>query len=199
MKSRAVGETDPARGFALVDALVSLAVVGILLGVSVPTSMAALERQRVAAAARYLAGAIAEARLAAVGGGEVTGLWFGDAPATLPLLEDGDGDGLTADDRRTGIDRSLRTFDGLSTFKDVRLCVSRGGPGPDGTEALEPGSRAVRLGSEDLLRFAADGQGTSGSVYVCVPGGAQAVVRVFGSTGRTRVLLQQPDGRWVAA
>lgn len=191
---------DP--GIGLVDLLVVVATVVILLGVSIPVSLDAMERQRVESAARFIAGVIAEARMAALTRGEATGLSFGSEEGQRPVLQlvqDGDGDGVNTDDRTRGVDRIVRTFGGLESYRGVGLCITRSGPSPDAAEQLTAGARAIRFGADDTLRFGPDGVGTSGSVYVCVEGGAQAAVRVFGTTGRVRVLLQRADGSWASS
>lgn len=186
-------------GLALADLMAVLATTLILAGASVPASLGYLDRQRVAAAARYIAGAVAEARSAALSSGEATGLSvdpvLGTAPS-LQLIEDGDGDGVTAEDRRSGVDRTSRIWAGLADYRGVGLCISRSGPSPEPGEQLIGGAPPVRLGTDAMLRFGSSGLGSSGSVYLCTKSGAQAAIRIFGPTGRVRVFVQEANGSW---
>ena len=62
--------------------------------------------------------------------------------------------------------------------------------------AAAPGVDPIKLGSSDLLSFSSLGTSSSGSLYIR-GNGAQYVVRVFGETGRTRVLVYVPrTGKW---
>jgi hypothetical protein len=186
-------------GLALADLMAVVATTLILAGASVPASLGYMDRQRVVSAARYIAGAVAEARVAALSSGEATGLSVeseqGEGPS-LQLIEDGDGDGVTAEDRRSGVDRTSRLWGGLADYRGVRLCIRRSGPSPEPAEQLIAGSPPIRLGADALLRFGPSGLGSSGSVYFCTQSGAQAAIRIFGPTGRVRVFVQSANGSW---
>lgn len=186
-------------GLALADLMVVLATTMILAGASVPASLSYVDRQYVVSAARYVAGAVAESRAAALSSGEATGLTVESEPGgriSLHLIEDGDGDGVSAEDRRGGVDRTSRVWSGLADYRGVELCISRTGPSPEPGEQLIGGSAPVRLGGDAILRFGSSGLGSSGSIYLCTQSGAQAAIRIFGPTGRVRVFVQSPTGSW---
>ena len=51
-----------------------------------------------------------------------------------------------------------------------------------------PGADPVKLGASNILTFTAIGSSSSGSLYVLGRSGAQYVIRIFGDSGKTRVL-----------
>jgi hypothetical protein len=65
---------------------------------------------------------------------------------------------------------------------------------PGGTA---PGSDPIRLGSGNIASFSAMGTSSSGTVYIRSRRDAQYAVRIFGETGKTRMLKFEPrTGRW---
>ena len=56
---------------------------------------------------------------------------------------------------------------------------------PGGTA---PGTDPIRLGSADMASFSAAGTSSSGTVYIRSRRDAQYAVRIFGETGKTRML-----------
>jgi hypothetical protein len=59
-------------------------------------------------------------------------------------------------------------------------------------------SDPVQIGASGLMTFTPMGTGTSGTVYVRGRGSVQYAVRVFGVTGRTRVLRYEAGtGAWL--
>ena len=58
-----------------------------------------------------------------------------------------------------------------------------------------PGTDPIKLGSGSLLTFSAQGTSSSGSVYIRGRGAAQYVIRVFGETGKVRILKYDANSR----
>src|SRR5207249_9048783 len=86
-----------------------------------------------------------------------------------------------------GTDRQLVAPERLPDhFRGVDFGALPGLPSvdPGGTP---PGTDPVRLGSGNLATFAAAGTSSSGSVYIRGTN-AQYVVRIYGQTGKVRVL-----------
>ena len=101
---------------------------------------------------------------------------------------DGNGDGVRTADISNAVDRPLGAVEQLGdVFPGVDFGALPGLPSvdPGGTP---PGSDPIRLGASDILSFSAMGTSSSGSVYIRGRGAAQYVIRVFGETGRTRIL-----------
>jgi hypothetical protein len=65
---------------------------------------------------------------------------------------------------------------------------------PSGTA---PGTDPIRLGASSLASFTAFGTSSSGTVYIRGRGDSQYAVRIFGDTGKTRMLkFDRHAGRW---
>jgi hypothetical protein len=110
---------------------------------------------------------------------------------------DGNRNGVRSADIQNGTDRQLvpaeRLFD---QFPGVDFGALPGLPSvdPGGTP---PGSDPVRLGSSSLATFAPAGTSSSGSLYIRGPRNTQYVVRIYGQTGKTRVLkFDLRTGKW---
>jgi type II secretory pathway pseudopilin PulG len=113
-------------------------------------------------------------------------------------------------------------------FGNVSFGVSGPAPPIEaGGERLDTGDDPIRVGASRILSFSATGRGSSGTLYVCGRGGAgtgtgsggsgggaaggavsagggscqggqQFAVRVFGQTGRVRLLqFRTSDGQWI--
>ena len=60
-----------------------------------------------------------------------------------------------------------------------------------------PGTDPIRLGSGNIASFSALGTSSTGTVYIRSRRDAQYAVRIYGETGRTRMLKFEPrTGRW---
>ena len=145
---------------------------------------------RAAGAARYVASVFQRARMEAVARSANVAIQFQPSASTYGcvLVVDGNADGVRTTDLRRGIDRGLTVIEHLpDNFPGVDFGVVPGLPpvDPGGTP---PGTDPIKLGSSNLLSFAPTGSSSSGSVYIRGQRSIQFVVRVFGETGRTRVL-----------
>ena len=101
---------------------------------------------------------------------------------------DGNGNGVRTLDIEGNVDRPLDTLTYLSDqFPGVAIAVG-------GTAGTDP----VRLGSTNILSFTPLGTATAGSVFVRGRDRSQYVVRILGTTGRTRVQRYiEHLGTWV--
>jgi hypothetical protein len=53
------------------------------------------------------------------------------------------------------------------------------------------------VGRSSLISFSPLGTGTSGTLYLAADEGPQMALRIFGATGRMRVLrFEEPTGQW---
>jgi type II secretory pathway pseudopilin PulG len=175
----------------MVEVLVALSLVALLVVAGTPALEQAAATARAHAAARYMASRIQAARLEAARRGAAVAIRFDaeDEGIRFQLFADGNGNGVRAADIDRGIDLPLGPPDALRHhFRDADLRVLFSATGIDGGPAVEAGSDPVRLGSGRLLSWSPSGTGTSGTVYVSGPRGPQLAVRVFGTTGRVRVL-----------
>jgi Tfp pilus assembly protein FimT len=145
------------------------AIVAIVAAVSVPMSLAGLDRSRGWAAARFVAARFVQARAQAVGRGAAVAVRFeGDVEHTaLSSFADGNRNGVLARDIDEGLDPRL------------------GGPLP--LAALFPGVIVTAEGVVRLFSFSPDGTATTGSVYLQGRDGSRFAVRVLGATARVRI------------
>ena len=183
----------------LVDSLVSLGVLVILAGLSVPLLTASREDAQVFAAARYLSAQAMLARSRAVQHGAAVGLRFereGDGYRHALYL-DGDSDGIRQSDVTSGIDRALGPHERLAdVYPLVRFELDPALPSPAGGPA-GGSTDPVRFGVTDTVTFTPLGTATSGSLYLRGRSGRQCVLRVLGSTARMRLLCFHPgEGTW---
>ena len=101
---------------------------------------------------------------------------------------DGNGDGVRTHDINSGVDTALGAPERLGDqFQGVDFGVLPGLPSVD-TGSAPPGNDPIKLGASNLLSFSANGTSSTGSLYIKGQRGTQYVIRVFGVTGKTRVL-----------
>jgi len=60
---------------------------------------------------------------------------------------------------------------------------------------LNAGDDPLRIGNTALVAFSPTGTATSGTMYVAARHGPQMAIRVFGATGRVRVLTFDAQAR----
>jgi Tfp pilus assembly protein FimT len=166
-------------GFTLADLLFVVSLIAFLMAIAVPQSLTAIHRIRAVTAARYLASRMSMARAQAVMRSANVALHFVDGPSgvSFTMYLDGNGNGVRTTDMASSVDRPLDAPDSLSDlFPGVAIAVT-------GSAGTDP----VRLGRTNLLSFTPLGTATAGSIYVQGRDGSQFVVRVLGTTGRTRI------------
>jgi hypothetical protein len=102
-------------------------------------------------------------------------------------MVDGNRNGLRSLDEQRGIDVAVTPPETLDThFSGVCFGILAGVPDADGQPAA--GADGVRIGSSRFLSMNPDGTASSGTVYLHGRERSQYAVRVFGTTGRVRVL-----------
>ncbi len=186
-------------GFTLVELLFTLSVAMILAGIAIPVSRAAIDELQTAAAARYVAGLLSNARMDALKRSRSIGFRFEPAgnDYVFRTFVDGNGNGVRTIDIRSGIDTPLGATQRLAdNFPGVRFGLRSGVPDADGVSAAS--TEGVRIGSGRILAAGPDGTATSGTLYV-QGRRAQYAVRILGATARTRVLkFESGAGTWTS-
>jgi type II secretory pathway pseudopilin PulG len=174
----------------VLELVFALGVAATLAGIALPSLLASLDDTRAVGAARYVAACLQRTRMDAVRRNATVALRFtrsGDGYAFTPYV-DGNHNGVLARDILTGVDAAVGFADGLSArFAGVEFATSAGLPAVD-PDGVAPGDDPIRLGTGDMAVFTPDGTASSGTVYLANRRGAQYAVRMFGETGRTRVL-----------
>jgi len=186
-------------GFTLIELVFTIALAVVLAGLALPIGGDALDDMRTRAAARYVAGRIAGARMGAINRARAIGLRFLASSPDYQFTSyvDGNGNGVRALDIQSGVDLPLATARQLGfDFRNVHFGLAVGIPDPDG--ALNTATDGVRIGTARILTMSPDGTATSGTLYV-QGFRAQYAIRVLGATGRTRVLKYESGSRsWVS-
>jgi prepilin-type N-terminal cleavage/methylation domain-containing protein len=187
-----------ARGFTLLELLVVLAVFSIVMTLGVPAILDATARMRVDMAATETATALRLARMTAVRSRTYVAVRFEHAGNTLTwaIYGDGDGDGVRARDIESGTDPELQA---PQPIRRVGASVHLGFPpgvaprDPSGHGRLDRLDDPIRFNRSDMASFSAIGASTPGSLYFTDGKRHLAVVRVFGRSGKVKVMAYDPD------
>jgi hypothetical protein len=175
-------------GYSLVETMFVCALAATLAGIAAPGLLVALDDYRTAGAARYLAGRLQALRIEAAMRSADVGLRFVATGQTFLFtpFADGNGNGVRALDINHAVDRPIAAAEQLADrFPGVDFGTLPGLPGVDG--GAPPGTDPIKLGSSNILSFSPSGTSSSGSLYIKGQR-AQYVVRIYGETGKIRLL-----------
>ena len=182
----------------MIELLFGLAVAATVLSMAIPSTREAVDQIRTAAAARYLAGRLVDARIAAITRSTCVGLRFEPDGADYRYLRyaDGNGNGVRSTDIALGIDTAIGSRERLGDlFPGVSLGLMNGYPDADGVGGT--GADGVRIGIARIETMSPDGTATAGTLYLHGRR-SQFAVRILGTTGRVRVLEYRAEDRaWV--
>lgn len=186
-------------GYSLVELMFVTSLCVTLSAIAVPQTLTELDDVRAESAARYLATRFQRARMEAVMQSTAVAMQFTQAAGsyTYAMYVDGNRNGVLARDIQRGADRRLGAVERLpDEFAGVDFGAVPGVPAVD-SGGTPPGTDPIRLGAGNMVSFSATGTSSSGSVYIRGRRAAQFVVRVFGETGKTRVLeFDGRSGKW---
>jgi len=177
-------------GFSFVDILFTVGLLAALGALVTPPMARALDEFHTRGAARYFVSRLQHARLTAVARSAHTALRFSanEDSFSYAVFVDGNGNGLRTRDIEEDRDREILAPEQLGDqFPGVEFGTIPGLP-PVDPGATPPGSDPIRIGVSDLLTFTPLGTATPGSLYIRGRGDTQYVVRIFGETGKTRIL-----------
>jgi len=186
-------------GYTLVELVFVMALTVTVGAVAIPGLTATLDDSRTIGATRYLSSRLQHARMAAIVRSANVTLKFVESGASFVYTTyvDGNGNGVRASDIDRGIDRVLHPPERLPDFFFGVDFGARPGLPPVDAGGAPPGSDPVRLGTANTLTFTPLGTSSSGSLYILGRGGAQYVIRIFGESGKTRVLkFDARANRW---
>jgi hypothetical protein len=187
-----------ARGAALLDTLFASVLCVTMTAIAVPVIGGSLDRERTIIGAYYLAGQLQRARLESLKQARSVAvrLEIVGERARLQLFADGNGNGVSQRDIDRAIDRPLAPPEYLDDrSRDVALRINQRLVDVSGAGQLDPGDDPLRIGNTALLAFSPLGGATSGTLYVAARRGPQMAIRVFGGTGRVRVLMFDAQAR----
>jgi type II secretory pathway pseudopilin PulG len=190
--SKAVSRVRARRtaGFSTIETLFTVAVMATVGGIAIPPLRAAAEDLRASGAARYLATRLQRARMEAVmRSANVAVRFIAATPGyAFAVYVDGNGNGVLASDIQTGVDTRLGSIEQLSdNFAGVEFATLAGLP-PVDAGGTPPGDNPIRLGSSRSASFTPSGTSSTGTVYVKGAGNRQFAIRIYGDTGKTRIL-----------
>jgi type II secretory pathway pseudopilin PulG len=184
-------------GYSFVELLLVVSIMTVVGGMAVPQVLTGLDDFRTAGAARHVAARLQRARMDAVVRSTDVALQVAQAGAsyTYAVYVDGNRNGVRSSEIQQGIDRRLLPLERLpDQFSGVEFGALPGLPAVD-SGGTPPGTDPIRLGSSNLATFSAAGTSSSGSLYIRGRRDAQYVVRIYGQTGRTRILRFDPRSR----
>ena len=190
-------ETD--RGYSLLELLFVIAL-GITMGAAaIPQYLAALDDFRTSGATHYVSTRFQRARMEAVMRSTSVAIHFSQISGgySYAVYLDGNGNGVLTQDIQNGVDRRINATERLRDhFAGVEFGALPGLP-PIDPGSTAPGVDPIRLGVSSLASFTAHGTSSSGTVYIRGRGDAQYAVRIFGDTGKTRMLkFERHTGHW---
>ena len=191
------------RGITLLEVLAVVAIIGIFALCAMPSFANYRRHASLIAEADQLRSIFRAARSRAITRHANAGVRFVQRGKewTFALYDDGDGDGIRADDIASGVDTCaaapsvLMPQFHIATVALLPVAIQD----PDG-DPLSPTANAVQFGKSSLCSFSPTGGGTPGTVYITNADGEIFAIRVLGATGRIRVLRYDAVAKkWVNA
>ena len=183
----------PSSGYSLAELAFVMGLIVTLTGIAIPQTLATLDDLRAVGATRYISTRLQRARAEAVMRSANVAMQFvpvddhGGGYA-FAVYVDGNRNGIRRRDIASGIDRRLGAVERLGdSFSGVEFGTIPSLP-PVDAAAGSPGDDPIRLGPSGLATFTALGTATPGSLYIRSRRGTQYAVRIFGTTGKTRML-----------
>ena len=187
------------RGYSLLELMAAMALGVTLSAAALPEYLTAVDDMRASGAVHHISGRLQRARMEAVMRSAVVGLQFTQTSAgySYAVYLDGNRNGILARDIQRGVDRMIAVAERLpDQFTGVEFGAIPGLP-PVDAGGTAPGTDPIRLGSGNIASFSAVGTSSSGTVYIRSRRDAQYAVRIFGATGKTRMLKFEPrTGQW---
>jgi len=180
----------PTNGFCLIDMLAALGLIVTLSAVAIPHVLAGLDDFRTLGAVRYLSTRLQQTRMEAVARSANTAMRFESEGESymFAVFVDGNRNGVLARDIERGIDGEIDRRERLPDhFPGIDLGALPGLP-PVDPASPPPDADPVRFGPSNMVVFTPNGTSTPGSLYVRGRRQSQYAIRVFGDTGKTRVL-----------
>lgn len=158
------------RGASLIELLFAMAILLLICGIAMPDLMAAKRRLTMRASVSRAAAVLLTTRGRAVAIGRHTAIRFTAAADgwTYSVFEDGNANGVTAADIKSGVDRLVEGPDRFERHTGIAVV---GFPpftidDPDTGRPINPASKAIAFGSSSMCSFGPDDTSTPGTIYV---------------------------------
>jgi prepilin-type N-terminal cleavage/methylation domain-containing protein len=178
-------------GITLIELIVVVAIIGIIALCAMPAFAAYRRQASVIAAGHEMRSLLREVRSRAIARGRYSGVKFVKSGKnwTYTLYDDGNGNGIYNADINKGIDR--RYFGPAVVMPQFQTAAIALLPNtirdPDGAKLL-PTDPALQFGTSTICSFSPLGSGTPGTIYISDGIDNLYAVRVFGATGKVRML-----------
>ncbi len=205
LRADAIHGVPPARpdgdeaGTTVIEVAFVAGLIATLSAAAIPSLLTGIDDLRTSGAARYVATRLQRIRMEAVMRSAAVGVRFSSVGGSYEysIFADGNGNGVLSRDIQRGIDVPIVPEERLSNhFAGVDFGVTPEVP-PVEVGGAPAGTDPIRVGSGSIVTFSTTGTASSGSLYVRGSRGAQYVVRIYGETGRTRVLkFNARSGQW---
>ena len=186
------------RGLALIDLLFATGLSLVMAAVAVPVIGGTLDREHVIVGTQYLAAQMQRARLESLKRATAVAVRLEvlDGRTAVQLFVDGNGNGVLERDIDRNTDPALTNVDWLDSHaRGVSLRINQPIEEVAAVTALVAGDDPLRIGNTSLVSFSPVGSSTSGTLYVSAQRGPQMAIRIFGATGRIRVLTFDAQAR----
>jgi len=182
-------------GFTIIEWVLVLAILGLFASLTFPDLFLLTRSLRVDLASRELQSVLRLARSRAIREGTKVGVKFrtdGKGRYSFSLYRDGDGDGVLTRDIDSGVDPRLEPPRELIHLgRRIRLGFPVG-PAPrdpgDPSRRLTRLDDPIRFNRSDIASFNHLGASTPGSLYITDGLHFLSAVRVFGRTGKVKIL-----------
>jgi type II secretory pathway pseudopilin PulG len=184
-------------GYSLLELVAAVALSLTLAAAAIPEYLTALDDLRASGAVHHIAARLQRARMEAVMRSATVGVQFVQTAVgySYAVYVDGNRNGVLTRDIQSGVDRLVIATERLpEQFTGVEFGAIPGLPAID-SGGTPPGADPIRLGAGNIASFSALGTASSGTVYIRSDRGVQYAVRIFGETGRTRMLKFDPRTR----
>jgi hypothetical protein len=190
------------RGQTLVETVIVLVLMGLISIIALPALGTARRRAALGKVTEQVRSQMWRARSNAMMSGRATALVFdrnANGAWRCTVVQDGDGDGVRRSDIVSGCDYQVGKVMELESNR-ARLGFVQGCdiPDPGGTGVLGGDFEdPVRAGPGNILTFAPGGSATSATLYFSDGHEMMRAIRIYGVTGRLRVLRWQVGwDRW---
>ena len=185
-------------GLTLLEIVVVIAIIGTIAIVSAPAFANYRRSASMRAEVAELRGILRSVRSRAIMRATHAGVKFTRAGNTwvYSLYDDGNGNGIRSAEIASGTDRRyagpsmLMPQFNIAAISLLPTTIRD----PDG-DALLPSASAVQFGSSTICSFSPTGSGTPGTIYITDGAGKLCALRVYGASGRVRVLRYDAAAR----
>jgi len=183
----------PTQGFQLIELVLVLALIALIAGLTLPLISSGATAIELDLASAEVVSALRLSRATSIRLGVKVGIKFREQEAgvfTFSMYRDGDGDGVRTRDIDSGVDPPIGPPRNLHHLgRRARLGFPLGpAPRDPGNPRRRLPPDPVRFNRSDLASFSPLGGSTPGSIYLTDGRSRLRAVRVFGRTGKVRIL-----------